>query len=168
MSIQSGKEQIIAIGNLYVTKNVREILKAVRVSSSIVVVVYDSESNIGGMAHMALPDSNVIANPGDSMLKYVDQALPQFIEELDKNGMVKNTARVRIVGGSQLFNFGGGGGNILNIGTRNAITARTILTRQGIPVEKTETGGNKPRTVTLDMSTGYVSVYHPGEDPRYI
>jgi chemotaxis protein CheD len=168
MAVETNKETIVGLGQLYVTKNVRELLKAVRVATSVVVVVYDPQSSLGGMAHMALPDSKMTNNPGESPFRYVDLALPQFVADLVAKGLNKTTAQIKIIGGSQLFNFGGGAGNILNIGTRNAITARTILTREGIQVEKTETGGNKPRTVILELSTGYVQVFHPGENPRYI
>lgn len=168
MVTQANREIVIAAGQLHITKSPREVIKAVRVATSIVVVVYDPMAGVGGMAHMALPDSKMVGNPGESTLKYVDLALPQFISDLLSAGLSKVSARVKIIGGSQLFNFGGGGGNILNIGTRNAITARTILNREGLQVEKTETGGNKPRTVILDMQTGYVQVFHPGELPRYL
>jgi chemotaxis protein CheD len=168
MSLQVNRETMVSAGEFYITKNPRENIKAIRVAASIVVVIYDPDSGFGGMVHMALPDSRMVGNPGDGHLKYVDLALPEFIQEMTTKGFSRDQARIKIVGGSQLFNFGGGGGNILNIGTRNAITARTILTREGLQVEKTETGGNKPRTVVLDMQTGFVQVYHPGETPRYI
>lgn len=169
MTIQANKEFIVAAGQFHIAKKPsRELLKAIRVASSIVVVAYDPDSIVGGMAHMALPDSSMAYQSKESDLKYVDLALPMFIKELAEAGLAKATSRVKIIGGSQLFNFGGGSGNVLNIGTRNAITARTILTREGIQVEKTETGGNKPRNVTLDMQTGVVQVSYPGELPRYL
>lgn len=168
MAIQAVKETVVAAGQMHVTKNPRELIKAVRVATSIVVLVYDPQSGLGGMAHIPLPDSQMVNHPGDSQLKYVDLAIPQFIQELTAKGLSKATSHVKLVGGSQLFNFGGGSGNLLNVGTRNAITARTLLTREGIQVEKTETGGNKPRTVILDMQSGYVQVFHPGENPRYL
>ncbi len=168
MVTQSLKETVVAAGEFYITTNTKEMIKALRVATSIVVVVFDPQTGLGGLAHMALPDSRMSNSGGDSGFKYVDIALPQFVNDLVSKNLVKAAAQVKIIGGSQLFNFGGGGGNILNIGTRNAITARTLLTREGLQVEKTETGGNKPRTVLLDMQTGYVQVYHPGENPRYL
>lgn len=168
MRTQAVKEIIVPVGQQIITRDMRERLKAVRIATSIVVIVYDAQIKIGGMVHMALPDSKMLQKPGDSPALFVDLALPQFIDEMTRCRMSKQTAIVKIVGGSQLFNFGGGSGNVLNIGTRNAITARTILTREGLTVEKTETGSNKPRTAILEMSTGNVQVYHPGETPRYI
>jgi chemotaxis protein CheD len=165
---QLGKETIISAGQMYISKSSRELIKASRIATSIVVVVYDLSSHIGGIIHMAMPDSKVAFTPGDSPNNYVDLALPPFIKELLSRGLSPLSASIKIIGGAQLFNFGGGSGNILNIGTRNAITVRTILTREGLQVEKTETGGNKPRTVLLDMHNGEVQVYSPGETPRFI
>lgn len=162
---QANKDIILSAGELFITKNLRDVLKATRVATSIVVTLYDPSSRLGGMVHMALPDSQLARHPGDSELKYVDLALPKFIAEMLEKGMAKSSTQVKIIGGSQLFNFGSGG-NILNVGTRNTITVRTILTREGLQIEKTETGGNKLRTVTLDMSNGTVQVCHPGEMPR--
>ncbi len=166
--IPSEKDVVIPVGQSHVSKNIREMIKGVRVASSIVVVAYDHETQLGGMVHMALPDSRMINQIGDMPDKYVDIALPQFVDLLIEKGLSRMSVLFRIVGGSQLFNFGGGSGNLLNIGTRNAITARTILNRMGFQVDKTDTGGNKPRTVVLDMRRGTVSVTHPGEPSRYI
>jgi chemotaxis protein CheD len=168
VSLQTTRETMVSVGQIYITKYAKEIVKATRVATSIVVVVYDTEAKMGGMAHMALPDSKMSYTTGDAPEKYVDLAIPMFIKELTEKGLIRSAAHFKIIGGSQLFNFGGGSGNILNIGTRNAITARTMLTREGIQVEKTETGGNKPRTVVLDMSCGQIKVFHPGETPRII
>jgi chemotaxis protein CheD len=163
-----GRETLVAVGHQYITHQGREILKAIRVATSVVVTIFDPTSGHGGMVHMALPDSRMATNPGETSLKYVDLALPKFIRELLTRGLNRELVQAKIIGGSQLFNFGGGSGNLLNIGTRNVIIARTLLNREGIQVEKTETGGNKPRTVLLDMENGYVQVFHPGESPRFL
>lgn len=168
MAVQTYKEIMVDAGRFVVSNNPGEMLKAVRVATSIVVVMSDGGSGLAGMAHMALPDSHLVSSIGESPLKFVDTGLPAFLKEMKAKGAHLVNCRTRIIGGAQLFNFGGGGGNILNIGTRNAITARTLLTREGIPVEKTETGGNKPRTIMFEVASGLVQVYFPGELPRYI
>jgi len=162
------KETIIAAGQYQWTKDTEVSFKAVRVATGVVVVAYDMENALGGMVHMALPDSKMLHSTNSSPSSFVYVALPQFLASMIRNGLSKATSSIKIIGGSQLFNFGGGSGNILNIGTRNAITARTMLSKEGFQVEKTETGGNKPRTVILEMNTGYVQVFYPGETPRYI
>lgn len=168
MVLQTYKEVLVDSGRFIVSDNPSEMMKAVRVATGIVVVMSDVSTGIAGMAHMALPDSNLVSSIGESPLKFVDTGLPTFLKDMKAKGATFTNCRTRIIGGAQLFNFGGGGGNILNIGTRNAITARTILTREGIQVEKTETGGNKPRTILFEVASGLVQVYFPGELPRYI
>lgn len=168
MVTQAKKDVVISIGQFHISKNPLEILKANRVSSSIVVTVFDPNALVGGMVHMGLPDSRMASNHNDLPFKFVDIALPHFLEALVEKEINKSFLMVNIIGGSQLFNFGGGSGNLLNVGTRNAITARTILSRQGIQVSKTDTGGNKPRTVELEMDSGQVLISFPGAVGHYL
>ena len=162
------KEILISIGELHISKNPTEVMKATRVASSIVVTVYDPQAALGGLVHMGLPDSRMATGNNDLPYKFVDVALPHFIESLAAKDLNKQYAVVDSIGGSQLFNFGGGSGNILNVGTRNAITTRTILSRNGLQVAKTDTGGNKPRTVQLEMDTGQVLISFPGQVGHYL
>jgi chemotaxis receptor (MCP) glutamine deamidase CheD len=63
-----------------------------------------------------------------------------------------------MVGGAQLFNFGGGGGNPLNVGSRNAIVCRALLAKNGVKVDKTNIGGNKTRRVLYFPQMGQLRI----------
>jgi chemotaxis protein CheD len=159
-------EIIVHAGSLYFSETKKEVFKVPQVATGIVVVVFDAGLSWGAMAYMALPDSKITPMPGEARLKFVDVALPSFIEELRKKGVDPQNCRVLLIGGSQLFNFGGRSGNILNIGTRNAITARAILTKEGFMIERADTGGNKPRNIIFDSATGLVEVLLPGSTAK--
>ncbi|MEB3287658.1 MAG: chemotaxis protein CheD [Vampirovibrionales bacterium] len=132
-------------------------------SAGVVVVLYDIMGKLGAVAHIALPDSTVgppgeAAKNEDQPGKFADLAIPTLLELYrHEGGQLANTL-VRMVGGAQLFNFGGGSGNLLNVGARNASAVKTALSRHGIAIDKEEVGGNKARSLKLDLSTGQLFV----------
>jgi chemotaxis protein CheD len=142
------------------------------ITTGLCVILYDTQSHVGGMAYIMLPDSEFqqtqttgFKNPlDDSAFKacYADIAIPKLWEHLqDLGASVENTNAV-LVGGSQLFTFGGGRGNPLNIGSRNSITARTTLARLGISIKHTEVGGNRPRHAVFMLEDGRIYVQMKG------
>jgi chemotaxis protein CheD len=140
------------------------------VSSGLVVVLYDSVRHVGGVAYTLLPDSTYIEGEvsvvnRDALLeeaekpaKFANLALPVLWEGMGKLGAQASSTTARIIGGSQLFTFGGGGGNPLNVGSRNAIACRTHLSKLGIVVDKTDVGGNRPRSLLFALAEGQVWV----------
>jgi chemotaxis protein CheD len=144
------------------------ILTAPKVGSSVVLLAYDPESRKGGIANIALPDSAMSAqvggglpiqiDPEASKLKYANEAVPYLWEALQEVGCKKLTTRFKMIGGAQMFNFGGKGGNLLNIGARNAIAIRAALSKLGFAIEKADIGGNKVRDVSLNLISGEVLI----------
>jgi chemotaxis protein CheD len=94
--------------------------------------------------------------------KYANLAIPKLLDEFNAAGGQKRSSMVRIVGGAQLFNFGGGGGNVLNIGARNATAIRAAMSKQGYAIEKADTGGNKGRALRFVLSTGQLYIRQIG------
>jgi chemotaxis protein CheD len=125
----------------------------------VALILYDRQNRVGGMSHIALPDSTLSAEQGQAMPgKFADLAIPALLETFDRLGGKKTTTTARLVGGAQLFNFGGGGGNIINIGARNAIAIRAALFKMGFAIEKADTGGNKNKSVFFKIGNGQVLV----------
>jgi chemotaxis protein CheD len=152
----------VPVGQLVAVKpNVAE-LKIPNIASSLVIVVYDKVERISTIAHVILPDSKLAPNdnPEERNLpaRFTDLAIPLLVEEFEKIGGQKVYATARLIGGAQLFNFGGGGGNPLNVGSRNAITARSLLTKTGVGVEKADIGGNKARQLRFTPGTGEIFI----------
>jgi chemotaxis protein CheD len=117
------------------------------------------------VAHVVLPESPPAGGAEDTEkpAKFADQAIPVFIEMFTKAGGQLRFANARIVGGAQMFNFGGGGGNSLNIGTRTATAIRAALSQCGIAVEKADVGGNKGKQIRFLVATGQVFVKVVGD-----
>ncbi len=129
------------------------------IGTGVACVLYDKQSRIGGIAYVILPDSKLAPSEDNGLLaKYCDLAVPELINQFEALGGKKETSTVRLIGGAQLFNFGGGSGNLLNIGTRNATTIRATMARNGLLIEKADTGGNKAKTIRFQLGTGEIVV----------
>ncbi len=126
--------------------------------SCIGVMAYDSLSQVGGVAHVVLPDSTGRKDldlPG----RYMDLALPALIDKLVATGAGRSRLRFVAVGGANVFKFGPGSPNLnLNIGERNIQALRTNLAALGIRLEAEVLGGTHATSTQLCLVSGQVFV----------
>lgn len=132
------------------------ILSAPGLGSCIGLTMYDTAIKAAGMVHIVLPDSSINENPVISG-KYADKAIPELLNRMSQLGAKKQNLVVKIAGGAQMFNLDKGG-NILNIGIRNVIAVKAALNKEGLVLTGSDTGGNKGRTLKLNVATGVVTV----------
>lgn len=157
MSLQRSEK--VELADIKVSNHKAMIYTIPQLGTAIAVVVYDMENKIGGIAHIVLPESSMSSTyteerPG----KYANTAVPKLIEDFTALGGQKRSSTIRMVGGAQIFNFGGGGGNILNIGARNATAIRAAMSRLGFAIEKADTGGNKGKALRFVLASGQILV----------
>lgn len=157
MAFQSTES--IELGEIKVSKNLTTVFTVSHIGASIVVVMYDRLNKVGGLAHVILPDSSLSDKNDESATgKYADLAVPELVRLFMEEGGEVNSTEVRMIGGAQLFNFGGGSANILNIGSRNATAIRTAMSRHGLAIEKADIGGNKAKSLRFVVATGQVVI----------
>lgn len=128
----------------------------VGLGSCIGIAMYDKVNNVGGLLHIMLPDStqfNNVSNP----LKFADLGIPLLIEKMQKMGAVKRNLKAKIAGGASMFSFSDKSMN-MDIGGRNSAAVKNILKELSIPILAEDTGGNKGRTMILDLKTGTVQI----------
>ncbi|MDX2085374.1 MAG: chemotaxis protein CheD [Candidatus Melainabacteria bacterium] len=162
--------EVLKVGDIKVANTSNRLWRMLNVGSSLVVVIYDRTKQVAAAAHILLPDSTLTGGPAPTppsgeegtLAKFADQAIPVLIQQFESLGGQKLYASVKMAGGAQMFNFGGGGGNPLNIGSRNAIAARAALSRLALGVEKTDVGGNKVRNLTFSLENGLLHVAQLG------
>jgi putative nucleotidyltransferase with HDIG domain len=138
----------VAAGNFVVTPKKKLILQAF-LGTCVGVAMYDDDQKVGGLFHILLPEP---VCPGDTPVpeKYATTGMPLFLTALLEAGAKKETLRAAIAGGALV-------GPLkemdlsLDIGGRNVDIVRQFLTREGIPVEKSETGGFFSCRLNLDL-----------------
>jgi len=132
------------------------ILVSYGLGSCLGIVLYDARLQLGGMAHTLLPGDR----PGGQQLrpaKYVEGAIRLMIDELLTAGAELPHLTAKLAGGSNMFeshNPDAEGG----IGARNVQAGRQVLDRFGIPLVGEDVGGNRGRTIELDLTTGLLRV----------
>lgn len=131
-------------------------LMAVGLGSCVVIVLHDREREVGGMAHVLLPDPSM-AKDGSNPYKFASTAVPKLIEELVQTGSDPGDLEARLVGGASMF------ASLLapsadTVGDRNVAASRAALREAGIDVAGEDVGGEYGRSVCYDVAAAAVRV----------
>lgn len=142
---------IVDIAQHVVTNNVDDYLITYALGSCIAVVLYDPVSVAGGMIHYMLPLSST--NPEKAKVKpamFADTGVPLLFHSMYELGCKKTDLVVKVAGGGQLYDDQGA----FEIGKRNITLLRRMLWKTNLLIAAEDVGGQKSRTVTLDIRTG--------------
>ena len=129
--------------------------------SCIGLVIFDSTSKIAGMAHIMLPESRGARI--EKLGKFADTAVPTVIDEMIKKGASKARMKAKIAGGAQMFAIQDTPTDFLAVGSRNVKETTAILTKEGIHLVASDTGGNKGRTVEFSTTTWMLAIKTLGQ-----
>lgn len=118
--------------------------------SCVGISIYDRFADIGGLAHIMLPDSTQFKNV-EKAEKFADLAIPMMVKELTAAGVQTRNLVAKIAGGASMFQFPDKN-TYSDIGSRNILAVRASLKRMGIPILAEDTGGRSSRTMILDLA----------------
>ncbi len=151
---------IVGIGEYHVG---RTAMSSIGLGSCIGLVIHDPERDIGGLAHVMLPDSQ---GRTDRPAKYADTAVGLLVGEIGRQGSKPGALVAKIVGGASMFQSFSGN---LNIGDRNIEAVKLQLKRSNIRIAAEETGGVQGRTIVYYPSDkGKISVKTADGTVRFI
>lgn len=166
MSLQT-QEVRVGISD-YKTAQAPNKLITVGLGSCIGTIIYDERSKIGGLSHIMLPDSRFFAGRQEiKVAKFADLAIPEMVEEIKKQTTRRPQLKAKIVGGASMFDFGK---NQLGqgIGERNIEAVEKILEELSIDIVAKHVGGNKGRTMLVDLADFSTMVRTVNHDTVYI
>lgn len=126
--------------------------------SCIGLALYDGRHRVAGLAHVVLPRSQGETDlPG----KFVDTAVPMLLREMKRlvGGTILPTAR--IVGGANMFATNA----VRTIGQQNIEASELVLGEMEIPIVGRHCGGEKGRRMTVNTTSGLITIEIVGEDP---
>lgn len=149
-------ETMVRMGELAVTADPGDVLTSIGLGSWIGLMLVDRARETVGLAHVMLPERppSVTPQPG----KFADSAVPALVT----CGARRVRLETFLVGGAQMFTFGGGS---MDVGTRNEAAVRAGLHAARLPVRATDTGGARGRTGRVYAADGRVTVKAAGGPP---
>lgn len=131
-------------------------LITVGLGSCIGIAIYDRLNNLGGLAHIMLPDSTQFSNVTNPF-KFADMAIPILIKKMEESGSNKRNMIAKIAGGASMFSFSDKS-MVMDIGARNGVAVKNALAMVSIPIISEDIGGNKGRTIIFDTVNGVMQV----------
>jgi len=123
------------------------------------------ETDGGNPAALLEPGVAADDDPSEDEAKYVDTAVRGLLQAMVDAGADRSRIEARVAGGSAMFEFDSGAGGI---GERNVAAAEEALTARGIPIVASDVGGDHGRSLTLDASTGALSVRRAHDDTHVL
>lgn len=150
---------MLSLGEWAVSDDPAKQLVCLGLGSCVAFCGYDPQKQVGGMAHMVLPDSDH-GKRGGAGAKFVDLAIPLVLEEMEKLGALRSRIKIQLVGGAQMMN-GPGVSEAMKIGARNVEAAHQVLKDLRLRTVDEDTGGDAGRTVQLAIASGGLEVTSP-------
>ena len=155
---------VVDIADMKISDNPADTLITYSLGSCIGVAIYDPVLHLGGMIHCMLPLSKVDKEKAKIRpYMFVDTGMQLLLGGLYERGLRKARAVVNVAGGSQVLDSQG----VFKIGERNFTVLRKILWKNGLLMNAQEVGGNKSRTVSLDIGTGRFTIKSGGKLLHY-
>ena len=156
--IQAGAEVIrrtIGISMMAVSRDPRDVLITYALGSCVGLTLYDPVALVGGMIHCLLPLSRIDQKRAEeNPCMFTDTGIPALIRAVLDQGASKSRLIAKVAGaGAPLDSCGA-----FQIGERNFTVLHKVLWKNGILITGQETGGSKPRTMSLYMATGVTTI----------
>jgi len=120
----------------------------------VALALYDPEAGVAGLLHVVQPGRRRVRRPGDRHAFYADTGVPLLVEEMVDHGARRDRLQATVVGGA----MASPPGNFGDLGRLNVEAVTGRLQEMGIPMVIREVLGQMGRRISLDVSTGSVSV----------
>lgn len=135
--------------------------------SCVGIAVRDPVTQIGGLAHIMLPDSKAIVNNNSVKEKFADTGIEELVRQLVAMGAVRSRLVAKIAGGATMFQIQSRN-DIMKIGERNIQATIGKLKEMNINLLAQDTGENYGRTVTFYPATGEFHIRAIGKEQKII
>jgi chemotaxis protein CheD len=155
---------IVGMADLKVAK-VPDTLTTLGLGSCVGITLYDSAKKIGGLAHIMLPTYKGFE--GQTVAKFADSAIIELIKQMERVGSSRGRLIAKLAGGAHMFGSKQNS-DIMKIGERNVSACVAILKQLSIPIESTDTGGARGRTIELNPDNGALKIKTTGAGERFI
>jgi len=126
------------------------------------VAIYDDAAGVAGLVHAMLPSQAEMEETGNDA-KFADSGIRRLVGDLEGEGAERTRMEAKLAGGSDMLDFSESGPGI---GARNAEMGRRTLAEFDIPVVAEDVGGERGRSLRLEVDTGDLVVKSANRDER--
>jgi chemotaxis protein CheD len=141
----------VGMGESRVSQSPEDLLITYALGSCVAVIIHDPEAAVGGMLHLVLPRSGIDpVKARRNPFHFADTGIPRLVRRATELGAAPHRLVAVMAGGSQIMDPEGRFG----VGRENCVAARQAIAEIGLPLRAEATGGNRSRTVCLEVGTG--------------
>ena len=155
------KEIVLGVGEYGASHDTGAVIKTYSLGSCVALIMYDPVTKVGGMVHIALPESKIRPDMIQKRPGYfADTGIPALYKQMKKeglNGHAKNLV-IKLVGGAKVMDPN----SLFDIGKRNILATKKLLWKYGLGLQAEDVGGSLPRTATIEIDTGKVMISSAG------
>jgi chemotaxis protein CheD len=145
----------VGVAALEILQSERGVIITHALGSCIGITVFDRNAGVGGLLHYMLPKP--VAESTESTkppAMFATRGIPLLFRTAYDFGAKKNSLVVCAAGAAGFLNDEAG----FQIGKRNRTMMRKLFWKNNIVLAAEDTGGSEARTMSLDLSTGTVTI----------
>ncbi|MEO8635492.1 MAG: chemotaxis protein CheD [Gemmatimonadales bacterium] len=142
------------------------ILITLGLGSCVAILLHDPVARVGGMAHVLLP-SRSLSRTGENPGRFPQTAIPAVLDAMAGLGAERRRMVARLVGGAAMFAALAPSGS-MQMGDRNVIASREVLSSLAIPIVGELVGGGVGRSVWFHVGAGRVVVRSVGQGEQIL
>ncbi len=150
------KNIIVGISDYKVAKD-GDVLTTYALGSCVGICLYDRQLKIAGLAHIMLGMSSGYNVKTGSENRFADLAIKNMLDDMRKAGASIGRLTAKIAGGAQMFQTLAES-QVSNIGQKNILAVKQVLSQNNISILAEDTGKNYGRTQTFDSSNGKMTI----------
>lgn len=150
------RQLTVGLADRALSKDLEMNLITFGLGSCLGITLWDPVAQLGGLMHLMLPESST--NPDKAVQQpfmFVDTGVPRFFKDAYAQGADKSRLVVCVAGGAAL---GVAGESCFQIGQRNIAALRKLFWKNGVLIHAQDTGGRTPRTMSVHIGTGEVTL----------
>lgn len=151
---------VVSISDMKVSHKPGDVLTTFSLGSCVGVAAWDPVTRAGGLIHCLLPLSTTAPERAQqNPYMFVNTGVGALLKTLFRMGAARERLVIKAAGGANMR-----GEDPYNIGARNSAVLEELLTRHGFTLAASEFGGTIPRTLTLFLDSGRVTVKTLGKE----
>lgn len=145
----------IGIGEFAISQDRSQSLITYALGPCLGIAAYDPVRSIAGLVHCQLPLS--LDDPEQAKLRparYVDSGVSLLLDQMQQLGSQLGSIAICVAGGAQVT----GSEGVFKIAQRNHTVFRKLMWKNGLIIGAEDIGGDRPRTMSIDVGTGQVYI----------